>query len=70
MGKPALQVDRTNWYGPREASVLLDQQVTELTLKQYCRDKKVEAKKFGPKKEWRILGSEILRLRREWGLDD
>lgn len=50
--------------------MLLDEQVTEPTLKQYCRDQRVLAKKIGPRQQWHILGSEILRLRREWGLVD
>ncbi len=62
-------IDANTWYSPREAVPLLDHQVTEDTLKGYCRRGGVEAKKVGPKKEWRIRGKSILHLREEWGIE-
>ena len=57
------------WYTARKASALLDGEITELTVKVYCREGKVRAKRKGPHKEWHVLGSEIIRLRKEWDLD-
>ena len=57
------------WYTAREASRLLDNEVTEATIKSYCRNQKVKCKRKGPRKEWCVLGAELTRLRREWGLD-
>ena len=60
-------VDPKRWYTAREAGGYLD--VTAETIKVYCRIKKMKAQRFGPKKEWRVLGSEISKKASEWGLD-
>ena len=62
-------IDPDTWYSPREAVEHLDRQVREDTLKGYCREGRVEAKKFGPKNEWRIRGRSLLEIRKQWGLD-
>jgi hypothetical protein len=64
MGKTA---DPNTWYTAREAADFLG--VTEATVKDYCRKHKLKCKQVGPKKQWRIVGSSIIRQRREWGLD-
>jgi hypothetical protein len=67
-----VQIDPKSYYSPAEAASLL--KVREDTVKKYCRAGSagrilIEAKKVGPKYEWRIKGSSILRLRTAWGLD-
>lgn len=57
------------WYSARETVDLLDKEITELTVKEYCRTRKVRSQRKGPRKEWHVLGSEIIRLRKEWNLD-
>ena len=58
------------WYTARETVELLDSQVTEATVKEYCNSGKLKGKKIGPRKRWVILGSSIQQLRREWGIDE
>lgn len=48
---------------------LLSGEVTEATLKEYCKQDKIKCKQKGPKRRWVILGLSIKRLRREWELD-
>lgn len=67
--KKLTSIDPANWYRVTEAAVLLDNQVTAATVKSYCRSKKVKGKQRGPKQEWHVLGSELRRLRKQWGLD-
>jgi predicted transcriptional regulator len=55
-------------YSAREAADLLE--VTEETVKKYCRNGKIKGKQIGPKKRWHVQGIEIVRLRKAWGLDD
>jgi hypothetical protein len=57
------------WYSAREAVSLLDSLVTEATVKEYCKKRKVRAKKMGPRKLWMVSGSSLVKLRQEWGLD-
>lgn len=64
MGKKAIT---TRWYAARDAAVFLD--VTEETVKHYCREKQIAGKQVGPRRKWFVLGSEIERLRRKWSLD-
>ncbi len=58
------------WYTAREAVELLEREVTEATVKEYCNSGKLKGKKMGPKKRWMALGSSIQKLRRDWGIDD
>ena len=59
------------WYTAREAVEFLNQEVTEATVKEYCKSGKLKkSKRMGPKKRWMILGSSIQQLRREWGIDE
>lgn len=64
-----MEIDPEKWYAAREVPPMLDD-ITLETIKRYCRDGKFKkAKQFGPKKQWHVQGSDILRLRAEWGLD-
>jgi predicted site-specific integrase-resolvase len=62
-------VDSQNWYTAAEVAQHLG--IKEQTVTDYCRDGrfKKKARKQGPRMRWHILGSEIIRLRNEWGLD-
>lgn len=57
------------WYNAREAASLLKEEVTEATVKEYCKQGKVAAKKVGPKKRWMISGASIKKLRKDWGIE-
>lgn len=61
-------LDPGAWYSAREAAPWLE--VTEQTVTDYCRDDRIKGKKIGPKRRWHVLGSEIIRKRKEWGLDN
>jgi Helix-turn-helix domain len=65
----AKSVGSKNWYTAREASTVLRGEVTEATIKEYCKRGELKAKKVGPKKRWMILGSSIDELRRKWKID-
>jgi hypothetical protein len=58
-----------SWYTAREAAELLGGEVTEATVKDYCKRGDLKAKKVGPKKRWMILGSAIQKLRKKWAID-
>jgi hypothetical protein len=58
-----------DWYTAREAADLLGGEVTEATVKEYCKRGDLDAKKVGPKQRWKIRGSSIQAKRREWGMD-
>ena len=62
-------IDPKRLYMTRDAVHFLDGYITELTLKTYCREGRIEAKKIGPRQQWHVPGAELLRLRKEWGLD-
>lgn len=67
-----MAIDPKKFYTPAEAADVLG--VKEATIKNYCRAGSasgipVDTKRVGPKKEWRIRGSSILRIRTDWGLD-
>jgi hypothetical protein len=62
-------VDPDTWYTARQTADLLGKEVTEATVKEYCKKGTVKCKKVGPKKRWMVLGSSIVGLRRKWGLD-
>ena len=64
-----IKIDPKRWYTAREAVQLLDGEITEATVKEYCKRDDLEAKKVGPKKRWEILGASIIELRRKWELD-
>jgi hypothetical protein len=66
---PTRQAKPKDWYTAREAVHLLRDEVTEATVKEYCKRGELKAKRVGPKKRWMILGSSIRELRRKWGLD-
>jgi hypothetical protein len=66
MGK---SIDPGAWYTARQAVGLLGDEVTEATVKEYCKKRTVNCKKVGPKRRWMILGSSIVGLRRKWGLN-
>jgi hypothetical protein len=57
-----------DWYTAREAAELLGE-VTEATVKGYCKRGDLKAKKVGPKKRWMVLGSSIQQLRKNWAID-
>ena len=62
-------VDPIRWYSAREATDLLNAEVTEATIKGYCKRGKLDAKKAGPRKRWMIRGASIIRLKQKWDLD-
>ena len=66
MGK---SIDPDAWYTARQAADLLGGEVTEATVKDYCKKRKLKSKQVGPKKRWMISGSSISGQRRKWGLD-
>ena len=57
-----------SWYTAREASSLLNDEVTEATIKEYCKRGELAAKKVGPRKRWMISGVAIQKLRKKWGI--
>lgn len=61
---PTTRIDPKREYTPSEGAALLG--VTVETIKSYCRNKKLKAYRVGPKKEWRIRGSEAKKLRDKW----
>jgi len=61
--------DPDKWYTARDAVDLLAKEVTEATIKEYCKKGTVKSKRVGPKKRWMISGSSIIALRKKWGLD-
>jgi hypothetical protein len=63
------QVRPTDWYTAREAAFLLGNEVTEATVKEYCKTGKLRAKKVGPRQRWMIQGSSVLELRTKWEID-
>jgi helix-turn-helix protein len=65
MGK---SIDPEAWYTARQTADHLGE-VTEATVKEYCKKHKLKCKKVGPKKRWMILGSSIIAQRRKWDLD-
>jgi hypothetical protein len=60
---------QNDWYTAREAAEFLGGEVTEATLKEYCKREEVEAKKVGPKQRWKIRGASIIELRRKWEIN-
>lgn len=72
-GVPQLSVSKPvkmdQRYTAREAASLLDDEVTEATVKEYCKRRKLAAKKVGPRKRWMISGAAIHKLRKQWGID-
>ena len=62
-------VESDNWYTAKETAGLLNDEVTEATIKGYCKRGRVKAKQVGPRRRWMIQGSSILKLRREWKID-
>lgn len=61
-------VDAERWYSARDASYHLE--VTEQTVTEWCRRGVIkECRKIGSKMKWHVLGSEILRIREERGLN-
>ena len=63
-------IDPSRWYNAREVVDLLDAEVTEATIKQYCKRGELPgAKKAGPRKRWMIRGASIIKLKRKWDLD-
>jgi hypothetical protein len=62
-------VKSDQWYTAREAASLLNDEVTEATVKEYCKRRKLVAKKVGPRKRWMISGAAIQKLRKNWEID-
>lgn len=62
-----LKLHPTEWYSPEEAATFLP--VKEETVKAYCRARKLKnAEKVGPRKEWRVRGTDIQDLLKAWNL--
>jgi hypothetical protein len=62
-----MKIDPNKRYTSREAAALLE--VTEETIKKYCRSGAMQGKQIGPKKRWFVLGSAVSKKRKEWGMD-
>ena len=62
-----VKIEKDEMYSARKAADLLE--VTAETVKKYCRNGKIKGKRRGPKKIWHVQGSEIIKLRKAWGLD-
>jgi hypothetical protein len=69
LGSVAKPLKPNDWYTAREAAEYLAGEVTEATLKEYCKREEVEAKKVGPKQRWKIRGASIIELRRKWEIN-
>jgi Helix-turn-helix domain len=65
---PEMKIDASKWYTAREAASHLG--VTEESVKKYCRTGTLAGKQKGPKKRWHVLGTAIMKKRKEWGLDE
>ena len=65
------RIDPNRWYTAAEAAPFFE--VTPETVKKYCRDGDVSrecVQRKGRRQVVHIKGSEIIRLRKEWHLDD
>ena len=60
-------IDPKKLYSAKDAAGLLN--IGAETVKKYCGSGKLKGKQIGPKKVWHVPGSEILRLKKEWGMD-
>jgi hypothetical protein len=55
------------WYSAKEAAPFL--RVNPETVKKYCKNGDFRGKRVGPKNEWFVKGTQILRKQREWALE-
>jgi hypothetical protein len=62
-------IDPDSWYTARQTVVLLSDEVTEATVKEYCKKGTFKCKRVGPKNRWMVFGGSIITLRKKWGLD-
>jgi len=69
LGSVGKEIDPTMWYSARDTAGLLGNEVTEATVKDYCKKSTLKSKRVGPKRRWMVLGSSIISLRKKWGLD-
>jgi excisionase family DNA binding protein len=60
------QLDPTAMYTAEEAAKALG--VKPETVKVYLRRKSLRGLQVGPKRQWKIHGSEIIRKQKEWNL--
>jgi prophage antirepressor-like protein len=63
-----VNIDKKKWFSAKEAADMLD--VTEETVKKYCRMGALKGKPIGAKKRWHVQGVDIAMLRKKWGLDE
>jgi predicted transcriptional regulator len=63
-----MNIESQKMYTARDAADFLG--VSEETVKNYLRGKRLVGKQIGPKKRWYVKGSAILKLRTEWGVDE
>ena len=59
-------IDDDKLYSARDVARLLG--VTEPTVTKYCRSRRLKGKQLGPKRRWHVLGADVLRKLREWGV--
>jgi excisionase family DNA binding protein len=59
-------IDSKAFYTAEEAARHLE--VKTDTVKGYLRDGSLKGTKVGPRKQWRVQGSELVRKRIEWNL--
>ncbi len=62
-----MKIEGEKWYTAHEVAGLLN--VTEETVKNYCRSGRLAGKRIGPRKRWHIQGRTVEEKRTEWGLD-
>jgi excisionase family DNA binding protein len=59
-------IDPKSSYTAEEAARLLG--VKPDTVKAYLREGALKGVKVGPKKQWKVSGSELIRKQKEWNL--
>ena len=62
------RINEKHSYTVHEAVDLL--RLTGETIKKKCREGVIKGTQVGTKKQWHIRGSEIIRLRKLWNLDE
>jgi excisionase family DNA binding protein len=60
------QVESKSSYTAEEAARLLG--VKPDTVKSYLRNGSLKGVKVGPKRQWKVFGSELIRKQKEWNL--
>jgi excisionase family DNA binding protein len=64
--KPMEPIEPKSFYTAEDAARLLG--VKSDTVKAYLRDGSLKGLKVGPKRQWKVSGSELIRKQKEWNL--